>query len=399
MKISKWSQNIIKISNFVLRIKRNFGDISSGTFQKNRVGYPLNYYLEYEKKQYDEDNSIIKSIKASCLEKNINSLAFKFNEQNFVLALYKNSHYLKLDPEKQKSISEKLQNILKENIQNIEKFSTCCTILHKTLHDNFQIDNQLIEKIFEQGLKNAKQQYGFRDNGKMLVYFYEFFFQIKQQISPNIKAEFEEYCIKNVEKIGFAEIKRILSIFNENSSSCSKALFEKAVSEIKYYLLVIDFLSYFSILNVFSNVLENELFAKKNEEKSVFLKEIDSIIKNANKVFSRKIDLIYDNAKKIKDNKLENVETNTKGFIEDVSLLLKIYMRLKKLNMYLEQLEGREKDDDPAKNFKNLFLSEKFSMSEKNKKQYHSLLIYYQKFVEKEDKDGEIKDFINLLYK
>lgn len=393
MKASKWCrQNFIRLSNF--SFKRNFSDISNekfANFQKNHIGYPVNYYLEYEKKQYDEDNLIIKSIKTSCLEKNINSLALKFNEQNFILALYKNSHFLSSNLEKQKINYEKLQSILKENIQNIEKFSTCCTILQKTLHDNFQIDKFLIERLFEKGVKTAKEQYCYRDNGKMVVYFYELFFKIQQQISPNIKIEFEEYCLKNIEKIGFAGIRRIISIFNENSSKCSKALLIKAISEINYYLLVLDFLGYFNLLKTFLNVLDLEIFEKNIEEKAEFLKEIDLLIKNANKAFSKKIDLIYRNTNKIE----ENPESNKKEFIEDVSLLLKICMKLKNLSFYLQQLEGIE---NPVKDFKNIFRNEKFSMSEKNKKQIHSLLLYYKKFVEKEDEDGEIKDFIKILF-
>lgn len=320
--------------------------------QKSSVGYPLNYFLEYEAKGFQADDRLNRSLKLSILIKSIEKLKYNFQEQNFVMSLYRIAYYLQDDPEKQAKSYKIMNSILEHNVTKLEKFSSCFTILYKTVDRTFKFDEFIIEPLIKQALSTLKTQYTFRDYGSMLASFYSLMQKNDWKFGIDAKrAELDEYLRENLTKIGFDATLQIATTIADSGPSTSQIeLFAKIVTNFEKYLLFFDFLKYFRFLRALIKVMSAENSPEK-EIKQQILVVSDKLIKGFNECFREKMKKISQGMA----NKSKYADLTLKEYYSDVSLIMKIYVDLRTLGSWLSSLPDN-KNYNPEVEFEKIFL-------------------------------------------
>jgi len=367
--------------------------------QKSGVGYPLNYFLEHEAKIFQQDDKLNKSLKRAILSKSVEKLKYTFQEQNFVMALYRIAYYLEEDSEKQLKAYKEMNSILTSNYKKLEKFSSCFTILFKTMDGTFKFDDSFIELLTSQALVTMKKQYTFRDYGSMLASFYGMI-NSKDWKGKNEKQkkELEDFIKKNKDKIGFDASLHIAILSGETTSEKDHIdVFLKILGNLEKYLLFFDFLKYFKLLRVLVKVFTSDFQGKFTEEdKEQILKLSDAIIKGFNDTFREKMSKNFQGITKLSNSN----NLIIKEYYQDMSLLLKIYVDLKILGISLREMTvNKDQNYNPEKEFEKLFLDKNFVLGEVGKKQHDTCLAFYDKFLKKDDGDESLKRFIDILFK
>ena len=396
--------NIFKISNrcqrlifLFKRLKQSHVSVAVNSgIQKTNVGYPLNYFLEYEAKIFQDEDSLNQSLKIAILGQNIEKLRYSFHEQNYIMVLYRISLYLQTSKEKQEKAFKQMSLILTQNYQKIDKFSTCFTILYKSLDETFKLDKELIEPLIQHALKRMKLQYTFRDYGTMLSSFYDLIHCKSITIKKELNDELEAFIKENHEKIGFESNLQILLILIENKEEKNFDLIMKLLSDVENSILFVDFLKYFRMIRMFLKIVARDFFENgSNETKERILERIDSIVKGVNACLAGKIANNFQ-AEKNKE-KYENLII--KEYFTDVSLLLKIYSDLKDLGIVLREIpKNHDLKFYPEEEFQKIFINENFSLSDVGQKQFGDCLAFYEKCLKNEDKDESIKKMFNILF-
>lgn len=370
--------------------------VSQSNLKKSSVGYPLNYFLEQEAKFFEKDEKINKALKATILMKNIEKLQFNFNEQNFVMSLYRISYCLQNYSEKQNA-SKMMNSILSKNYQKIQKFSSCFTILSKAMDGTFKFDLKTMEKLVQQAFVTLKTQYKFRDYGSNLASFYSMIndknWMIKNETQ---KKELDVFVGENYQKVGFDASLQITACISENNSvEHNLGMFLNILQNFEDFMLLFDISKFYKFLTVLINVLgEKQKISKEAREKILLIG--DTIIRGLNVIFLEKIK----KNSQIMANQSKYNNVTIKEYYQDVSVLLKIYVDLKKLGNYFREIpKNKEENYCPEKEFGKLFLNESFSLGEVGKKQQHTVTSFYDRFLKKNDQEGDLKRFLDSLFR
>ena len=363
--------------------------------KSNIKSYPLNYFLEHEAKVFENDEKINKALKVAILLKNIERLQFNFNEQNFVMSLYGISYYLQNYSEKQNA-SKMMNSILSKNYQKIQKFSSYFTILSKSMDGTFKFDIKTMEKTVHQALVTLKTQYTFRDYGTILASFFSMINNKNWMIkNENQKKELDVFVNENYQKVGFdASLQIATSIAENNSMDQNSGVFLKILQNLEDFMLFFDFLKFLKFLRVLMNIFgEKQKISKEVREQ--ILEKSDTIIRGLNVIILEKMK----QNSQIMANQTKYNNVTIKEYYQDVSVLLKIYVDLKNLGNYLRETpKNKEENYRPEKEFAKLFLDQSFVLGEFGKKQQYTVTSFYDRFLKKNDQDGDLKKFLDSLF-
>lgn len=371
-----------RYSNATVEIKSNI--------KKSVVGYPLNYFLEHEAKNFAQEKDLDKSLKIAILSKTIEKLKIDFDEEIFVLSFYRISSYLQEDEAMKSQLSAEMNLILKKNLHKLEKFSSCFTILYKNIKNSFTIENSLVEPLFQRCMNRIKLVYKFRDDGQMLASFFDLVNKMNQ--NNELKKELEVFIEENHQKISFDSILQILSIIVENKGE--KHFLLKIFEDVDSCVMFYDFFHYFKLLRNFLKIEFNENSDTDLQEK--LLEKIRSIIKGLNESFEKKIATNFE-AEKLIENYNNLV---IKEYYQDISLLLKIFVDLKSFGeIYRKNLQKKDQNYFPEVEFQKIFESEKYILSALGKKQFNECSLFYENFLKNTDQDECIQKFIKIVFK
>ena len=393
MNILRVSKKFLKLRVLFAKFKYFQSTINENTIQKLNIGYPVNYFLEYESKNFETESSTDQSLKIEILNRNIENLKYGFDEQNYIMALYRIQIYLEND--KQKNAYDCMSSILKQNYTKLEKFSSCFTILYKIENQTFLIDKAIIECLVQHTFKTIKTQYTFRDYGTMLASFFELIYKKNLNVNQKLKNELQMLIMENHKKISFdGQFQILAAIFDNKVKENQSDFILQLLEDIEASMPFADFLKYFRILRIFLKIfLENFLENYSVSQKHEIMTKIGAIIRYFNICFEDKINKNFQ-AENLK-NKYKNLII--KEYYEDVSLLLKIFVVLRDLGEIILP-HDQNKNQKFEENFKQLFLNSNFRLSSLGKIQYNDCCDFYNKFLKNEDKDASLKKFMNILF-
>ena len=253
-----------------------------------------------------------------------------------------------------------------------------------------------MEKTVHQALVTLKTQYTFRDYGTILASFFSMINNKNWMIkNENQKKELDVFVNENYQKVGFdASLQIATSIAENNSMDQNSGVFLKILQNLEDFMLFFDFLKFLKFLRVLMNIFgEKQKISKEVREQ--ILEKSDTIIRGLNVIILEKMK----QNSQIMANQTKYNNVTIKEYYQDVSVLLKIYVDLKKLGNYLRETpKNKEENYRPEKEFAKLFLDQSFVLGEFGKKQQYTVTSFYDRFLKKNDQDGDLKKFLDSLF-